>query len=63
VTDYDGAKAGDATRYARFFHGLLDRGIYFAPSAFETLFPSLAHTEADIDRTIDAAADVFMDLG
>ena len=34
---------------------LLDRGVYFAPSGYETLFPSLAHTDADIDRTIEAA--------
>jgi glutamate-1-semialdehyde 2,1-aminomutase len=56
VRDYDGAKAADHERYARFFHGLLDRGVYFAPSGYETLFPSLAHTPADVDETIDAAA-------
>ena len=49
------AKAADHERYARFFHGLLDRGVYFAPSGYETLFPSLAHTDADIDATIKAA--------
>ena len=62
VTNYDEAKATDTERYARFFHGMLDRGIYFAPSAFETLFPSLAHTDEEIDRTIDAAAEVFATL-
>jgi len=55
VRDYDGAKASDSARYARFFHGLLEQGVYFAPSAFEALFPSLAHTDADIDHTLDAA--------
>jgi glutamate-1-semialdehyde 2,1-aminomutase len=57
VHDYEGAKRADHERYARFFHGLLERGVYFAPSGYETLFPSLAHTADDIDRTIKAAAD------
>ena len=57
VRNYEEARAADHERYAGFFHGLLDRGVYFAPSGYETLFPSLAHTDADIDRTIDAAAE------
>ena len=57
VRNYDDARATDHARYAGFFHGLLDRGVYFAPSGYETLFPSLAHTDADIDRTITAAAE------
>ena len=57
VRNYDDARAADHKRYATFFHGLLDRGVYFAPSGYETLFPSLAHTDADIDRTIEAAAE------
>jgi len=57
VHDYEQARAADHARYARFFHGLLDRDVYFAPSGYETLFPSLAHTEADIDRTLEAAAE------
>jgi glutamate-1-semialdehyde 2,1-aminomutase len=56
VRNYDDARAADQSRYASVFHGLLDRGVYFAPSGYETLFPSLAHTDADIDRTIEAAA-------
>ena len=56
VHNYDEARAADHARYARVFHGLLERGIYFAPSGYETLFPSLAHTDADIDRTVEAAA-------
>jgi glutamate-1-semialdehyde 2,1-aminomutase len=55
VRDYDGAKASDAERYGRFFHAMLDQGVFLAPSAFEAIFPSLAHTDADIDRTVDAA--------
>ena len=57
VHDYDDAKAADHARYARVFHGLLDRGVYFAPSGYETLFPSLAHRTEDIDQTINAAAE------
>ena len=45
-----------------FFHGLLDRGVFLAPSGFETLFPSLAHTDADIDRTVEAAGGVLASL-
>jgi glutamate-1-semialdehyde 2,1-aminomutase len=54
VRDYDDARAADHEHYARLFHGLLDRGVYFAPSGYETLFPSLAHTDRDLDATIDA---------
>jgi glutamate-1-semialdehyde 2,1-aminomutase len=55
VPDYDAAKRADHARYARFFHGLLDRGVYIAPSGYETLFPSLAHSDDDIARTVRAA--------
>ena len=63
VRNYDDARAADADMYARFFHGMLDRGVYFAPSAFEAMFPSLAHTDADIARTIELAAEVGAALG
>src|SRR5690606_22769341 len=57
--DYDEAKAAvDAGRYADFFHGMLDRGIAFAPGPYEVLFPSLAHGEEDLEVTIAAAAEV-----
>ncbi len=59
VTDLASAKRSDTALYARFFHAMLDRGFYFAPSQFEAGFLSLAHTESDIDRTI-AAADEAM---
>jgi glutamate-1-semialdehyde 2,1-aminomutase len=55
VVDLSGAKASDAAFYAAFFHALLDRGVYFAPSQFEATFVSLAHDDAAIDATIDAA--------
>ncbi|HUI47170.1 MAG TPA: glutamate-1-semialdehyde 2,1-aminomutase, partial [Acidimicrobiia bacterium] len=58
VTDYAAAQRADHARYAGLFHALLDRGIFFPPSGYEALFPSLAHTEADIDDTVDAAAAI-----
>jgi glutamate-1-semialdehyde 2,1-aminomutase len=57
VVDYEAAKRADHARYARVFHSLLAQGVYFAPSGYETLFPSLAHSAADIDTTIDAVVD------
>jgi glutamate-1-semialdehyde 2,1-aminomutase len=60
VHDYDDARAADVARYAAFFHGMLDRGMFLAPSAFEAIFPSLAHTDADIDRTVEAAREVLL---
>ncbi len=63
VTDYDSAKTSDTARYARYFHGMLEQGVYFAPSQFECAFVSTAHSGADIDRTIQAAQRVFATLG
>lgn len=57
VSDYDGARAADSTRHAAFFSAMLARGVYFAPSAFEALFVSLAHTENDLEATVDAARE------
>ena len=62
VQSYSDAKACETERYAAFFHGMLARGIYFAPSQFETAFVSAAHTAADIDETISAAREVFRGL-
>ncbi len=59
VTDYDSAKTSDTQRYARFFHGMLERGVYLAPSQFEATFISLAHTKEDIARTVASAAEVL----
>ena len=57
VSDYDTARAVAGNgRYPAFFHGLLSRGVAFAPGAYEVLFPSLAHSPADLDTTIEAAA-------
>ena len=60
VTDYASAKRADTARYARFFHALLDRGVYMAPSQFEAAFVSLAHDDALVAQTIAAAADALM---
>src|SRR5260370_16362831 len=54
VRDYAGAKKCDTRRFAAFFRAMLDRGVFLAPSQFEALFVSAAHTDADIDRTIAA---------
>jgi glutamate-1-semialdehyde 2,1-aminomutase len=59
VQDFAGAQACDTEAYARFCRALLDRGIYPPASQFEAWFPSLAHDEASIDRTIEAAAEAF----
>jgi len=59
VTDFQTAKASDTGRYAKFFHALLDRGVYFPPSQFETCFVSLAHTPNNIRATIHAAREAF----
>jgi glutamate-1-semialdehyde 2,1-aminomutase len=52
----------DKERFNRFFHSMLDAGIYLAPSAFEAGFVSSAHTAANIDETVRAAADAFRQL-
>ena len=62
VTNYEQAQAANSRRYAAFFHGLLEQGVYLAPSGYETTFVSAAHTDDDIDRTIQAAAKVFATL-
>jgi glutamate-1-semialdehyde 2,1-aminomutase len=55
-TDFASSKASDATAYAAFFHHMLDRGVALPPSPFEALFPSLAHTKDELERTVDLAA-------
>lgn len=59
VVDYDTATTADTKLYSRYFHGMLRRGHYLAPSQFEAGFMSLAHTEADIDATVAAAYDAL----
>jgi len=59
---YDAVMACDKERFNRFFHAMLDAGIYLAPSAYEAGFVSAAHADADIAQTIDAAARAFESL-
>jgi len=62
VTGWQTASQSDTARYAEFFWGMIDRGIYFPCSQYEALFFSSCHTEADIDRTITAAAECLSGL-
>lgn len=62
VVDYPSAKTSDTKRYAKYFHAMLDHGVYFAPSQFEAAFVSAAHTKADIERTVAASAEVMKGL-
>lgn len=55
IANYAGAKKSDTVRFAAFFREMLSRGIFLAPSQFEALFVSSAHTDDDINRTLDAA--------
>jgi glutamate-1-semialdehyde 2,1-aminomutase len=57
VTDADEARQCDRVQFARFFRGMLARGIYLPPAPFEAMFISLAHTDADLQRAIDAFDD------
>src|SRR5215510_4807980 len=59
VFDFESAKTSDMHRFNRFFHAMLDQGVYLPPSQFEAAFISTAHTAADIDRTIEAAVKAF----
>jgi glutamate-1-semialdehyde 2,1-aminomutase len=62
VRDADEARTCDSGKFAKFFHGMLDRGINIPPSQFEAMFISMAHTNADIDRTIAAAHESLCNL-
>ena len=59
VTDYAGAKKSDTARYAKFFHGMLQNGVYLAPSQFEAMLLSTAHSTSHIRRTVSVARKVF----
>ena len=63
VETYTQATAADVGRFNRFFHGMLDRGIYLAPSAFEAGFVSSAHGDAEIETTVDSAFRIAARLG
>jgi glutamate-1-semialdehyde 2,1-aminomutase len=59
VYDFADAARSDTARYAKFFSLMLQEGIYLAPSQFETVFVSAAHTQEDVDQTIKAAKNIF----
>ena len=59
VHDFEDASTCDTERYGTLFRGLLERGVYVAPSQFECLFVSLAHGDEEIDRTVSAVGDVL----
>jgi glutamate-1-semialdehyde 2,1-aminomutase len=59
VTDWESAKQCDTARFGKFFHFLLERGVYLAPSQFEAGFVSAAHSEEDIRATVNAAREFF----
>ncbi|HID22038.1 MAG TPA: aminotransferase class III-fold pyridoxal phosphate-dependent enzyme, partial [Planctomycetaceae bacterium] len=59
VTNYASASQCDTEQFARYFRGMLDRGIYLPCSQFEANFISAAHTEEDVEKTVQAAREVF----
>ncbi len=59
VTNFDDARGSDTDRYGALFRHLLDEGIYIAPSQYEAMFVSLAHSDEEIERTIEATARFF----
>ncbi len=59
VTDWDSAARSDKTQFAKLFHFMLERGVYLAPSQFEAGFISTAHSEDDIQETVDAIKEFF----
>jgi glutamate-1-semialdehyde 2,1-aminomutase len=62
VTNLTSAKSADVALFGKFFHGMLDRGVYLAPSQFEAGFLSTAHSEAQVDQTLAAADTTLAEL-
>lgn len=62
VRNYEDAKKSDTAKFGRFHRGMLERGVYLAPSQYEAGFMSLAHTEEDIKKTLEAAKAVLSSL-
>jgi len=62
VHNYEDAKKADTVKFGRFHRGMLEQGVYLAPSQYEAGFTSLAHTDADIDRTLAIAKEVLSNL-
>jgi glutamate-1-semialdehyde 2,1-aminomutase len=62
ISTFEQVSACDAERFKKFYHGMLEQGIYLAPSSYETGFVSSAHSDDDIEKTLDAAEKVFSAL-
>ena len=62
IRSFSQVMACDSERFKQFFHGMIERGIYIAPSAFESGFVSSAHSDEDLQTTIDAAASCFREM-
>jgi glutamate-1-semialdehyde 2,1-aminomutase len=62
VGDYDAARKQDTAAYARFFHAMLDRGVYLPPSAFEAWFVSFTHGDAEVEHVVSAAREAAVTL-
>jgi len=62
INNFDEAKTSDLNMFSAYYKGMLDKGIYLAPSQFEALFVSSAHTIEHIDKTVEAAEEVFRNL-
>ena len=62
ILTFEDVMASDAERFARFFHSMLEQGVYFAPSAFEAGFASIAHGDTELQLTLDAAERAFASL-
>ena len=62
ISNYQQVMACDTQRFNRFFHGMLDEGVYLAPASYEAAFLSSAHTDSDIAATVNAAQNVFTTL-
>jgi glutamate-1-semialdehyde 2,1-aminomutase len=62
VGDYASACGSDLEAFATFARALIERGVYPPPSQFEAWFPSLAHTERDIGRTVEVAREAFAEV-
>jgi glutamate-1-semialdehyde 2,1-aminomutase len=62
LQNFADVKKADHAKFARFFHGMLERGVYLPPSGYEAAFVSLAHTDEDVERTLEAARSVLATL-
>ncbi len=63
ITDFKSAMAADREPYAKFYQGMLERSVYLAPSPFEAAFVSMAHTEEELERTLEAVRKTLKSIG